>query len=259
LNKKKYKEQEESIRKKNESERKAIESLRQDVEVRRRELKALRAELSKKQAKRDELKQIALTELTVGSPPKWKIGPGPIYEIKKANADKAEKEVNELNELIIQRQNKFTEIEGALTSRIENLDTSEKNDINDLKNKRKKIGKYDGLAARLEALGELTTKNDTLLFAYIFITLLFFTIETAPIFVKLISSKGPYDFILEEKSRKTIAGYTDSQSIHVQPQTVKEPEKKTEGNPEPTPYSIWRQRYEDTIRANRERKKAGGN
>ena len=56
---------------------------------------------------------------------------------------------------------------------------------------------YTGFAARLEALGRLTSKNWSLWLANIFIILLFIAIETAPVMVKLISSKGPYDYMLE--------------------------------------------------------------
>ena len=204
----------EGIRKGNESLRDAIESLKQDVEVRRKELDTLRLELNKRKDIRDKFDQIAQEEAD-GTGGTGTQGLKKIYELKKANADKAQKEVDELNQFIIQRKNRFMEKEGLLKSKEEELDSSEKNKAKNLKQEKEKIGKYDGLAARLEALGELTTANDFLWFAYLFITLLFFTIETAPIFVKIISNKGPYDFILEEKSRKTIAGYTDSKSVPV--------------------------------------------
>ena len=56
---------------------------------------------------------------------------------------------------------------------------------------------YTGFAARLEALGRLTNKSASLWLANMFIILLFIAIETAPVMVKLISSKGPYDYMLE--------------------------------------------------------------
>ena len=57
---------------------------------------------------------------------------------------------------------------------------------------------YNGLAARMDALGRLTQKSIPILWASLFITLLFIAIETAPIFVKLISYRSPYDFLLHE-------------------------------------------------------------
>jgi uncharacterized protein YpmS len=55
------------------------------------------------------------------------------------------------------------------------------------------IDGFDGLMARIDALGELPW------FPSFFIFLLFLAIETAPIMVKLMSPKGPYDFKLEEE------------------------------------------------------------
>src|SRR5690606_7681047 len=57
--------------------------------------------------------------------------------------------------------------------------------------------KYDGLAARMEALSNITEKSEAIRIANIFIILLFIAIETAPLFVKLISQKGPYDELLQ--------------------------------------------------------------
>ncbi|GMQ27164.1 DUF4407 domain-containing protein [Algoriphagus sp. oki45] len=56
---------------------------------------------------------------------------------------------------------------------------------------------FDGLAARMDELAGLTTESSAMALANIFIMLLFIAIETAPIFVKLISSRGPYDELLE--------------------------------------------------------------
>ncbi|PZX48919.1 DUF4407 domain-containing protein [Algoriphagus chordae] len=56
---------------------------------------------------------------------------------------------------------------------------------------------FDGLAARMEALDALTKESSAMAMANIFIMLLFVAIETAPIFVKLISPRGPYDEYLE--------------------------------------------------------------
>lgn len=56
---------------------------------------------------------------------------------------------------------------------------------------------FDGLAARMDALSALTEESDAMAMANVFIMLLFIAIETAPIFVKLISPRGPYDELLE--------------------------------------------------------------
>jgi hypothetical protein len=69
--------------------------------------------------------------------------------------------------------------------------------------------------------------------ANIFIILLFIAIETAPVMVKLISSKGPYDYMLETeeyhhelswlaqkaklntKTRKSASHYTDEEHEYI--------------------------------------------
>ena len=59
------------------------------------------------------------------------------------------------------------------------------------------IDSFDGLAARMDALDLLTKESAAMALANVFIMLLFIAIETAPIFVKLISPRGPYDDLLE--------------------------------------------------------------
>ena len=55
------------------------------------------------------------------------------------------------------------------------------------------ISNFDGLMARIKALGKLP------FFTSFFIFLLFLAIETSPIIAKLLAPKGEYDFKLEEK------------------------------------------------------------
>ena len=54
------------------------------------------------------------------------------------------------------------------------------------------------MAARMEALSRLGQNSQAIYFASIFIMLLFIAIETAHIFVKLISHRSPYDYLLHE-------------------------------------------------------------
>jgi hypothetical protein len=55
------------------------------------------------------------------------------------------------------------------------------------------------LPAQLQALSKLTKENESIAWASLLITLLFIILETAPIVVKLLSSKGTYEEILETK------------------------------------------------------------
>lgn len=67
----------------------------------------------------------------------------------------------------------------------------------ELKNTDPLEDKYNGFAARIQALSELGAEYKILGIASLFITLLFILLETSPVFVKLIMPKGPYDYLLE--------------------------------------------------------------
>ena len=70
-----------------------------------------------------------------------------------------------------------------------NLVTTQKNQES---NTQPIITNFDGLMARINALGKLP------LLPSLFIFLLFLAIETSPILAKLIAPKGEYDFKLED-------------------------------------------------------------
>lgn len=74
---------------------------------------------------------------------------------------------------------------------------------------------FDGLAARLDALHILGKESDAMRWANIFIMLLFIALETAPIFVKLISPRGPYDELLDLAELKVeVYAKEESTKIH---------------------------------------------
>jgi len=150
--------------------------LRQDVTV-------LKNELTDKQSQRDELVRLAQEEAdgTGGSKQK---NLGPIYKLKKADAENAEQELAALNTV---NQQKINMLEGQLAT----LDSAMMAEVNALtKTKR------NGPAARLEALSRLTAQSSAIWWANVFIVLLFIIVESAPILVKLISKSGPYDSLL---------------------------------------------------------------
>jgi len=169
--------------------------------------------------------------------------------IKRLTQEKKVQEKN-IDSLQTQKADK-QKLKAPLDSKIANLYILEQEKINKLKQKREKMEKNDDLIARREAFGNLTSKNDTLFFIHIFIMLLFLAIETAPIFVKLISIKGPYDKMLEKKSRKAITGYTDIKPIPIQVPTVQEVIKKPVIEKKP---DIWRKRHEDVVKKNKEKR-----
>ncbi len=156
-----------------------------DIDLVNDEIKDLKYEIKSKAAKKDELALAAVQEAD-GTGGSGQRNLGPIYKAKKTEADKAEAELQELQSVlepqIADRQEKLKMIETEMATSLENLDKTE----------------LSGLAARLDALGNLSQKSSTILWASIFITLLFIAIETAPLFVKLISTRSPYDYRLNQ-------------------------------------------------------------
>jgi hypothetical protein len=58
--------------------------------------------------------------------------------------------------------------------------------------------KFNGFAARLQALNELGENSEIIALASAFILGLFICLEISPVLVKLISSVGPYDYLLDK-------------------------------------------------------------
>lgn len=58
--------------------------------------------------------------------------------------------------------------------------------------------RFNGFAARLQALDELGKNSQIMAIAALFIMGLFIALEISPVLVKLISSVGPYDYLLEK-------------------------------------------------------------
>ncbi len=170
-----FKDQEDQLRARYQS---SIDGLERDVVT-------LKAEIAEKTVVRDELALSALQEAdgTGGSQIR---NMGPIYRAKKAEADQAQIELDQtlaLNQpLIDEKESAIADLQNTITTEISQL-------------KREAFG---GMAARMDALSRLGQESATIYLASIFIMLLFISIETAPIFVKLISPKSPYDHLLHE-------------------------------------------------------------
>lgn len=152
------------------------DSLRSHVAV-------LKDEITAKAAHRDELRKIAQEEAD-GTGGSRRRNLGPIYKVKKADADRAEQE---LEEVTVRNQERIASIEAVLSESIRSMN----NELASLERSR-----LDGPAARMEALDRITQNSNAILWAHWFILLLFIALETAPVFVKLISPKGPYDNLL---------------------------------------------------------------
>jgi hypothetical protein len=148
------------------------------------ELLAIKTEVGSMARKRDELVLAAQQEAD-GTGGSRRRNLGPIYKAKKADAEKAEAELNNFmvvsSERIISTERMITENDSQMNQEIGRI---AKNKIN-------------GPAARMEALSRIADNSTAIWLANWFIILLFISIETAPVIVKLISPKGPYDNLLK--------------------------------------------------------------
>lgn len=144
-----------------------------------------KAEINAKQTKRDELAMIAQQEAD-GTGGSRQRNLGPIYQAKKRDADKADAELAAIlaqnNPLIQQKETAIKDLQQQAAVTVQGL-------------QRAGLG---GFASRIDALSRLAAKSQAIWLASLFIMLLFIAIETAPIFVKLISSRSPYDLILHK-------------------------------------------------------------
>ncbi len=151
----------------------------------RSQIAGLKTEIALKTAFRDSLGAKAVQEAD-GTGGSLHRNLGPIYRTKKAAADQAQVELDGLVALqlpaIAEKEQAIQSIELAMQGTVASLERS----------------RYDGLAARIDALSRLSARSLAIFYASLFITLLFVAIETAPILVKLISSRSPYDYVLHQ-------------------------------------------------------------
>jgi hypothetical protein len=158
------------------------------------EIQLLKEEIEIKATKRDELRKIAQVEADGTGGTKQR-NAGPIYQIKKANADLVEEELKSLStsngQLINEKEEQLAELE-----------KQQEESLNEMQK-----GELTGLASRIEALDRLTEKSTAVWAAHWFIILLFLAVETAPGFVKRISQRGPYDFVLKKEEYGYEAAY----------------------------------------------------
>ncbi len=154
------------------------------VSTQQREINVLLLAIKEKQELRDKLRAEASEEAD-GTGGSMRRNAGPIYKIKAAIADVAQVELK-----LLQQTNH--ELIAGKRRQIDSLQIEKNIQLATIA-----YPDYSGFAARLEALGRLTDKSTSLWMANIFIILLFIAIETAPVLVKLISAKGPYDYALE--------------------------------------------------------------
>ncbi len=156
-----------------------------EIPVIQENIARLKNEINEKAIIRDQLDNEAILEAD-GTGGSLQRNMGPIYAIKKEDALKAQTELDQIsqtnNSLILQEQQRIDQILSNKDAELASLD-------------KVVLG---GFAARIEAMDRLSNKSSAIFYAGIFIMLLFIAIETAPIFVKMIAERSPYDYVLNK-------------------------------------------------------------
>ena len=180
-----------------------------DIKAGNDKLGTLDLKLQQEKSKVDALLQSAMAEAD-GTGGSGQRNMGPIYKMKKAEADAAQLSFDILNDSI-------QTVIAAEVAVVDDLKSQSNATLSNLEETA-----LTGLASRLNALGRMSDKNPTIYWASIFIMLLFVAIECSPILVKLITKKGPYDYMLanlekkyQSKSEKEIALMVIKQEVEV--------------------------------------------
>lgn len=144
----------------------------------------LKEEIATKTITRNELAAAARAEAD-GTGGSMRRSAGPIYQLKKADANQAQKELDLLSNqnlpVIAAKEQAYSALIAEKSAELENI----------------KRNPWNGMAAQLEALRVLGEENSAIRLANIFILLLFIMLECTPIIIKLIAPRGPYDELLE--------------------------------------------------------------
>ena len=105
-------------------------------------------------------------------------------------------------ELKEQRRQDLENYQKQIAPRLEYLDKEVSKVYTNIEKERDKTeifeDQFNGFAARLQALDELGKNSAIIGVAAAFIMGLFITLEISPVLIKLISSVGPYDYLLEK-------------------------------------------------------------
>lgn len=152
-----------------------IANLNQNIDV-------LKSEIATKETETNALYDTYIAEAE-GREGTLLLGKGPVYEEKREKHDATLLELQELKQA---NTRKIADLETQIAGL--NLEYT-----NVVKDSQPIIDGFDGLMARINALGELPW------FPSFFIFLLFLAIETSPIIAKLLAPKGPYDLKLEDE------------------------------------------------------------
>jgi len=148
------------------------------------QVNSLKLDVESKRQKRNELAEIARKEAD-GTGGSMQRNAGPIYQIKKSDADQAQ---IELDNAVANNQPQIEKLQLELFQ----LNAQKNQELAGIKK-----NPWDGMAAQLEALRQISLENKAIYWANIFIIALFIMLECSPVIVKIMAQRGPYDELLE--------------------------------------------------------------
>ncbi|MDR3271919.1 MAG: DUF4407 domain-containing protein [Flavobacteriaceae bacterium] len=99
---------------------------------------------------------------------------------------------DELNQYYVQVKNPLDTLNAKISQIYANL-------AHELKTSAPVEEGFNGFAARMQALDELGKANSMIALASFFIMLVFIVLEMSPVFVKLISPSGAYDYLMDKE------------------------------------------------------------
>jgi len=152
-----------------------------NVEALESDILGLQSQIETKEAEVNALYDTYISEAE-GSAGTKLLGKGPVYKEKR---DKHDAALAELQLLKNENKAKITSLEHQIAQLQSDYEAQ-------VVTTQPIIDGFDGLMARINALGELPWLPS------LFILLLFLAIETSPIFAKLLAPKGEYDYKLED-------------------------------------------------------------
>ena len=159
------------------------------------EIQLLENGVDAKEKETNDLYNTYITEAE-GTAGTMKLGKGPVYKEKREKHDALLQELQLLKE---ENKTKIVEKEATLSS----LRIKQENQVT---TSQPIIDGFDGLMARINALGELAW------FPSFFILLLFLAIETAPVLAKVMAPKGAYDMKFDEQEDALVTWVTQQKN-----------------------------------------------
>jgi hypothetical protein len=151
------------------------------IQIKQQEIEQLKLEIKTKETETNNLYETYIAEAEGRKGTKL-IGKGPVYKEKREKHDAS---LAELQQLKAKNETKIINLENQIAT----VQTQQNNQVI---SSQPIIDNFGGLMARINALNKLPWLPS------FFIFLLFLAIETAPIFSKLIASKGEYDYKFQD-------------------------------------------------------------